>query len=303
MIISASYKTDVPALYGDWFRARRIAGSCQARNVWDGKMFQVSLRDADCSDFVFGTRNARPFEAELARTGHTRPFVVQYTVTGHPRALERSVVPPDTAIGDIRRISRQFGERAVVWRYDPVVLTDATPAAWHIENTGHLASELAGTVDEVVVSFAQIYRKTRRNLDRAQQETGNAWRDSSGDEKRDLLARLGDITKAQSLSLTVCAQPELAGDRLQPARCIDTERLNHVARDLGHAPVTARTKGARPGCLCAESRDIGAYETCSHGCVYCYAVANPDRAKAAHREHDFNAPGLAGARMQESIDA
>lgn len=75
-IISASYKTDIPAFFGDWFRARRIAGSCEVRNAWNGKTFRVSLRDADCSGFVFWTRNAAPFAAELARTAETRPFVV-----------------------------------------------------------------------------------------------------------------------------------------------------------------------------------------------------------------------------------
>ena len=286
-IISASYKTDIPAFYGDWFRARRIAGSCEVRNAWNGKTFQVSLRDEDCSGFVFWTRNARPFRAELARTARTHPFMVQYTVTGYPRALERSVVAETSAIEEIDYISNGYGKRTVVWRYDPVLITDATPAAWHIENFTRLAGALAASVGEVVVSFAQIYRKTRRNLDHAAQRTGNDWCDPGDAVKQDLLARLDDIARQNGLRLTLCAQPALERG-LTPAQCIDAARLDDVANAMGHASVSARPKGARPGCLCAESRDIGGYETCPHGCVYCYAVGNADRARQTHKAHDPN---------------
>jgi len=290
-IISASYKTDIPAFYGDWFRARRMAGSCAVRNAWNGKTFQVSLRDEDCSGFIFWTRNAKPFHSELDRTARTHPFMVQYTVTGYPRSLERSVVAADAGIADIRAISGLYGEKSVVWRYDPVVITDATPAAWHIENFARIAGALADSVDEVVVSFARIYRKTRRNLDRAAHETGNAWTDPGDDAKRDLLARLNEIAQQSGLTLSLCAQPALE-DGLIAARCIDAARLDAVARAMGHAPVTGRipasNRAPRAGCLCAHSRDIGSYETCPHGCVYCYAVGNPDRAKQTHKAHDRN---------------
>lgn len=294
-IISASYKTDIPAFYGEWFRARRMAGSCEVRNAWNGKTFRVSLRDEDCSGFVFWTRNAKPFLAELHRTAQTHPFVVQYTVTGYPRSLERSVVPASAAISNIRDISNHYGSKSIVWRYDPLVITDATPPAWHIDNFTRLAGALAGSVDEVVVSFAQIYRKTRRSLDRATRETGNAWRDPDDAAKRKLLARLNEIARQSGLTLSLCAQPALATDQeggLTAARCIDAARLDSVAKSMGHASVSAPTKGARPGCLCSESRDIGGYETCPHGCVYCYAVGNPDKVRQTHKAHDPNAAML-----------
>lgn len=100
-IIFASYKTDIPAFCGDWFRARRMAGSCDVRNAWNGKTFRASLRDEDCDGFVFWTRNDRPFRDELDRTVKTHPFMVQYTVTGYPRSLERAVVTTDNAVTDI----------------------------------------------------------------------------------------------------------------------------------------------------------------------------------------------------------
>ncbi len=293
MIISASYKTDIPAFYGAWFRARREAGFCTVRNVWNNRDFRVSLRDEDCSAFVFWTRNSRPFRDELERTARTHPFTIQYTLTGYPRWLERAVPQPADAIDDIREIARNFGPHAAVWRYDPVLVSDDTPEGWHAENARHIAGALAGSVDEMVVSFAQIYRKTARNLAVAAERQSVGWRAPDADAKRDLLESLRDIAGEHAMKLTVCTQPEVADGVAEAARCIDTVRLNRMAAHLGHPPVTARTKGPRPGCMCAESRDIGSYETCPHGCVYCYAVSRPDVTRRNQRMHVPSAETLA----------
>ena len=62
--------------------------------------------------------------------------------------------------------------------------------------------------------------------------------------------------------------------------------------DVAGRSITAKQKGNRPGCDCAASRDIGAYDTCPHGCVYCYAVQNRPRAQARFKAHDPDSPML-----------
>jgi len=37
---------------------------------------------------------------------------------------------------------------------------------------------------------------------------------------------------------------------------------------------------SRDGCGCVASVDIGAYDSCSHGCLYCYANRSPEGARA-----------------------
>lgn len=281
MIVSASYRTDIPAFHADWFRGRLAAGFCDVANPYGGKPYRVRLGPDSAEGFVFWTRNAAPFQ-ETLRDLHAkdRPFVVQFTVTGYPRALDAHTLRPEETTAQIREIARDFGLRAAVWRYDPIVLTDITPPAWHRENFARRAGALRGAVDECVVSFLQPYRKTARRLDAAARVHGFEWRDPEDGEKRTLLAELREIAGNEGVALTVCSQPDLAAPELPGAACIDAARLSDVA---GRA-ISARRKGNRPGCLCAESRDIGAYDSCAHGCVYCYAVSDHDRAAARVRE-------------------
>lgn len=293
MIVSASHRTDIPAFYGAWFRRRLDAGFAQAANPFGGKPSTVPLGPADVDGFVFWTRNAGPFLPILAEV-HRRgfPFVVQHTLTGYPRGLDRFVPAAARILPVLERIAGEYGADALVWRYDPVVLSDATPAAFHRENFARLAGALAGTVNEVVFSFVHPYAKTRRNLAEAGKRAGFAWRDPPDGEKRDLLAELGRTAESFGMRPMVCAQPGLLGASLSPARCVDAGRLSRVAAGLGQAAVRAPEQGNREGCACHRSRDIGAYETCPHGCAYCYAVASTARAARNYRAHRVGAVSL-----------
>lgn len=291
MIVSASYRTDVPAFYGEWFRRRLAAGWAAVANPYGGDSYRVDLTSDRTEGFVFWTRNVAPFRGVLDWLhGAGRPFIVQYTVTGYPRALESSVIEPASACGQIHGLARAFGPRVAVWRYDPLLATDLTPQDWHLRNFTALARALAGAVDECVISWATIYRKTARNMAAAARSHGFAWRDPEPSEKRDLVARLADIAADNGIQLTLCSQPDLLIGGARAASCVDAVRLSDVAG----RPIRARRKGNRPGCECHESRDIGAYDTCPHGCVYCYAVAGRTAAKERYRMHDPDRPFLAG---------
>ena len=295
MIVSASYRTDIPAFYSDWFLHRIAAGEARFRNPFGGGTVRVSLRPEDVDGIVFWTRNFAPLLDRLTPVADRGwPFVVQFTVTGYPRLLEPSVIRAEDAAAQIAQLARRFGPRAAVWRYDPVLLSSATGADWHRATFARLATLLRGHVDEAVLSFVEPYRKTRRNLDRLARKSGLEWRLPEPEEKAALVRDLAATAGEAGMALTLCTQPALAAlaeavaGIAAPARCIDAGRLGDVAG----RPIAAPTKGNRPGCLCAASRDIGAYDTCPHGCAYCYAVADRDRAKAAHAAHDDGAEML-----------
>ena len=292
MIVSASYRTDIPAFYADWFLNRVAAGAARFRNPFGGGIVTVSLRAEDVSGIVFWTRNFAPLMDRLAPVEERNwPFVVQFTVTGYPRPLEPSTIRAEDAAAQIAEIARRFGPRAAVWRYDPVLLSSAIGPDWHRATFARLAAMLRGHVDEAVLSFVEPYRKTRRNLDRLARRAGIDWRLPEPDEKAALVGDLAAIAGDAGMALTLCTQPALAAlvpGIAAPAHCIDAGRLGDVAG----RPVIAPVKGNRPGCLCAASRDIGAYDTCPHGCTYCYAVADRSRAKAAYAAQDAGAEML-----------
>jgi len=293
VIVSASYRTDIPAFYAGWFLARLRVGYCRVVNPYGGATYEVSLAPGEVDGFVFWTRNMRPLMAELDAVRRLAPFVVQFTVTGYPRELESSVIAPEDGIAQLRELRNRWGPRVAVWRYDPVVFAAGLDAEAHLAGFGALARALAEVVDEVALSVVHPYRKTRRKLDRAAERHGFAWQDPPAEEKRELLRRLGEIAAEHGIAPTLCSQPELLVPGLGEARCIDAERLADVAQ----RPVAARESGNRPGCRCALSRDIGAYDTCPHGCVYCYAVADRDRAVKNFRAHDPAADCLLGSRQ------
>ncbi len=282
MIVSASYRTDIPAFYTPWFRRRLAAGFCRVANPYGGAPYEVSLRPGEAAGFVLWTRNLKPLLPHLPEVAARAPFFVQFTLTNYPRALEAAVIDSEAALAQIRQLRRRWGLRAVVWRYDPVVISSLTTPDWHLANFARLALMLEGQVDEVVISFAAIYRKTRRNLDAAGRRHGFSWHDPEEEEKRMLAARLVALAGEHRMRLTLCSQPHYRSAGAEEARCIDAARLSDIA---GRA-ILAPEKGNRPGCRCARSRDIGAYDTCPHGCTYCYAVADRDRALQRLRAHD-----------------
>jgi len=289
VIVSASYRTDIPAFYAEWFLRRLDEGFALVRNPYSAQMYRVDLRPQRVTGFVFWTRNFGPLLERLDRLrAFGRPFVVQFTITDYPRQIEPAVIPAEKAVAQMHRLAREVHPLCPVWRYDPVLFTSLTPTEFHEQNFARLAAALEGATDEVVISFAQIYAKSRRNLDAAARRHGFTWTDAPDDAKRELAARLALLARRHGMRLTVCSQPEYLAPGAEEARCVDVRRLARISGE----PLEAPLKGNRPGCACHESRDIGEYDTCPHGCLYCYAVRHRRVALARYRAHDPASPSL-----------
>jgi DNA repair photolyase len=282
MLISASVRTDIPAFYGRWFISRLRAGYCTTVNPFTGVPQRVSLKPDDVDGFVFWTKNATPFLSALELVKSLGiPFVVQYTITGYPRILEKSVPNIKVNVENIRHISEKYGPNSVVWRYDPIILSTATPPKYHLEVFSYLAMKLSSYVNEVTVSFVNAYRKTIRRLNLLGKAQGITWWLPEKLEAQHILKQMAQIAAAFGYKLTVCAQPQLFVEGTWPARCVDSDRFS----ELAGRRIDAKRHGNRPGCLCDYAIDIGRYETCVHGCVYCYAVSNEVKAKMEFRMH------------------
>lgn len=291
------------------------AGSCRVVNPFSGRSYLVPLKPEDVLAVVFWTRNPvplMPYLAELEDRGI--PYYFQFTITPYGRAFEPGVPPAGRAMDAARRLAERIGPDLVVWRYDPIVETTITPWSWHIERFGRMAEELRGTVRRCVFSFMNLYRRTRLRMDELAVRHGFEYRflairpreiplSSCGlpyelEEMKERSRQLAAIAAAERIRLEACCCPELIDPAagVAGARCVDPD-LIALARKQ---PVALEPRPTRPGCGCVESRDIGAYETCTHGCgaSYCYAVQYPEKARRNRRLHDPEQDMLGPAEKQ-----
>jgi hypothetical protein len=291
MIISASSRTDIPAFYGEWFRNRLDAGYCLSVNPFNGDAYRIGLSRGEVDGFFFWTKNIGPFLPQLD-TLSTRgyPFAIHYTINGFPRVLEPSIISADRSIGHMHFIAKTYGPRAAIWRYDPIILTSITDFDFHRRNFARLARALAGAVDEVYVAYAHYaYRKTRRKMNLAAREVGFRWEDPEDERKREFLLELNEIAAENGIKLLLCGQAQYLSPGIREASCIDASRLSEISGRF----VKSKTPGHRGDhCACNYSRDIGAYDTCLHGCTYCYAVNDFRHARRVYRDHDPKAEWL-----------
>lgn len=310
-VVSVSRRTDIPALYWPWFRGRLEAGYCHVVNPFNARqVYRVSLLPQDVIAFVFWTRFAGSLvrdAAVLAQRGYS--FVVLHTLTGYPPLLEPNAPRFETAVRTLVELSAATSPERVVWRYDPIILSTRTPAAYHVERFAEIAGRLAGAVRRVIISFYDTYEHSQRRLARLTRATDVSFAPGTLAQRASLARQLAQIASAHGMSLATCAEPELAQAGLEPGRCVDPALLQSVRPDL---ELHLRRAPTRAGCGCAESVDIGAYDTCTFACAYCYAVRSAPRATLRHREHDphdsllWRPPDLRGVDLDdpsvESVD-
>ena len=287
MIISASRRTDIPCWYAEWFRNRLDAGFCTVPNPFNSKLIsRVSLAREDVDAFVFWTRDPRPFEGVIeVLEARGYPSVFLFTLMANPAFLEPKALALQDRIGAFRALADRIGGNRIAWRYDPIVLSDRTPASFHRETFVSLARALEGCTDRVIVSLMDPYRKTIRNLRRLGPDDLLLLSAREASEAApSLLESLAAIARKAGMTLTACAEPlSMRGSSILPARCVDAHWLN----DLFSLGLTHRKdRGQRRECGCAASRDIGVHGTCPGGCLYCYATGSPEAGARRHREHD-----------------
>lgn len=282
-IISVSRRTDVPAFYGDWFMERVREGFAGVVHPFGGKRHLVSLRPEDVTCFVFWTKDLTPFVQRLDaldRLGYR--FYFNYTVTGVPSVFE-SHVDKAAALRTLKQLSKRYSPKYINWRFDPIVLSSICDGDFYLTEFERLASELEGLVERCHFSFVMPYRKVDRNFRELEQALGVQVIQESEERRIELAGRLVSIAQSHGIQMYSCCGEYLIGDRVHKAHCIDGSLIEQLFYPQGLAWTE---KPTRPGCGCTESIDIGTYDTCPHGCVYCYANANKAVARQAFESHD-----------------
>lgn len=279
-IISASRRTDIPAFYMPWFMSRLRAGSAAYPNPFSGQLHTVSLRQEDVHSIVFWSKFYGPFLRhipELEASGY--PYICHYTITGAPRALEPLVPRWERTVAVFQQLAALMGPRRMLWRFDPIVITSELTPDYYREKFRVLAGVLQGYTERCYLSFATFYSKVQRNFVSA----GLSPLEPTLETKRTLLAELAEIAAEKRITLYACCQAMLLNNTIHPARCVDSELLAELFPDR---TLRVQQRPTRSGCGCAASRDVGVYNTCGYGCVYCYANLNHDAARSNMRSHD-----------------
>ncbi len=290
-IISASRRTDIPAFFSPWLMRRLQAGYCEWVQPFNGRMQKVSLLPEDCLALAFWTRNPGPLLPHLPairKLGHACYF--HFTINGYAKSLESHNPPVEVAVDKARELAEVLGPDAVCWRYDPIILSSQTPVDYHRQRFAELAKSLQGVTRHCTLSFLDMYGKTKRNMQRLEREQGLQVQAPDLPAQRALTHELRDIAQAHGMQLFSCCEDGLVGDGVQKSRCIDLARVMLVrGQQLGESSPPAHKLKARPtrqDCGCVQSVDIGAYDTCRFGCVYCYATNSRQAAAKRAAEHD-----------------
>lgn len=304
VIVSASRSTDIPAFFADWFFRRLEQGYSLWRNPFSGKTACVSY--AHTRFIVFWSKNPRPLLkhlGELERRGIG--CYVQYTLNDYRvEGFERHVPEVEERLDTFFALSERLGRDGVIWRNDPLLLTDRLGLDGLLKKAERLGDALCGHTEKLVFSFADITPRVAANLKRE----GVRWQSWTRERMEEYAAALARLNRKWGFTLATCAESvDLERFGIAHNRCVDDEliiRRAHIDKELmkhlgvrierepalcpetlpegalrlGSGLYALRTrklldKGQREHCGCIPSKDIGEYSTCRHLCAYCYANA------------------------------
>jgi len=253
---------------------------------------RVSLRPEDVDLIVFWTRNPEKLMSSLmALDSLGYRYYFQYTVTSYPRSIEKSVPTTQRAIQTFIALSKLIGPRKVIWRYDPILISNVSTVEEHKRIFKKIAESLAGHTENVVISFVDIYKRVSANLTRVQEVTVDRKFEQSS-ALFELTAYMAAVANHYGMSVQSCAEEvDLEPYGVKHGKCIDDQLI----RSLFSISVSGKKdKGQRSPCGCVESIDIGQYDTCLHGCQYCYATTNQPLATRNFEKHNPLSPFLIG---------
>ncbi|PWM47414.1 MAG: DUF1848 domain-containing protein [Clostridiales bacterium] len=284
MILSASRRTDIPCYYSEWFMNRIRAGYVLTRNPMNHKQLSRLSLSPDIVDcIVFWTKdvaNIIPHLDELDSRGYKYYF--QFTLTPYSQDLEPNLRPKFEIEDTFIELSKRIGKDKVVWRYDPIILNDNLNIEYHKCHFYRLCEKLSPYTDTVTISFVDMYAKIKTPLIRS----------LTDEEKSEISEFIGKTAKEFGLRAVACCEnDDLSLYGIDRASCIDKNRIEKICDCRLDVK---EDKNQRNGCGCVESVDIGAYNTCLNGCVYCYANDKFSSVKRRHDTHDPQSELLVG---------
>ena len=290
MIISASRRTDIPALYSEWFMNRLAEGHFlipNPRNPNRLSRIDVSPENVDC--IAFWTKNPIPMLDKLGQMDAMGyPSYIQFTLTPYEKAVEPGLPAKSELLQAFVDLSKQIGAVRSVWRYDPIIIDARHSVEWHIGQFAQMCKRLHTYTQRCVISFVDPYKSL-----------GNSFAALTRAEMTGIASAFSAISAKYGIVIYTCAEEiDLSHYGIQHGACIDQRLIGQIINRCISAKSDANQRTA---CCCIESVDIGAYDTCPHGCSYCYATSGMKTVMRRVAAHDPHAPMLTGYPNGEEV--
>lgn len=314
VIVSASRSTDIPAFYSDWFLNRLKAGYSAWTNPFNGVRSFVSYQNTRL--IVFWSKNPKHLLDKdglldyLANQGIN--CYVQFTLNDYvAEKLECGVPPVEERIKTFKALVDKLGKGKVIWRFDPLILTDKISVDDLLLKVKNIGDQLKGYTEKLVFSYADIaiYKKVKANLE----DNHINYREFNECDMIKFASGLQELNRDWGFTLATCGEKiDIEKYGIIHNKCIDddlmikyfsndTKLMEHLGIEIMEADLFSgepkiikkknnKDKGQRHFCGCIASKDIGEYNTCAHLCEYCYANNSKEAALhnlMTHRNNPF----------------
>lgn len=290
MIISASRRTDIPAFYSEWFMNRLAEGYALIPNPRNpNRLGRVKLTPENVDCIAFWTKNPVPmFERFSLLDSMGYSYYMQFTLTAYDNTIETNLPPKAELLQAFIEMSKQIGACRSIWRYDPVIIDIKHPIEWHTEHFTAMCERLQSYTERCIISFVDPYKSLN-----------NRYRALTNGEMIAIASGFAKIADKYGIILYTCAEEiELSQYGIKHGSCIDQQLIEKI---IGSRIAARNDTNQRAACRCIESVDIGAYDTCSHGCAYCYATSSTKTVLRRMGAHDPHSPMIAGHPKGDEI--
>ncbi len=295
MIISATRRCDIPSYYGEWFVNRLREGYVLIQNPYNSNRYSKAFLTREAVDIiVFWTKNPKPFLQYLPKIDEMGYlYYFQFTLTPYGRETEKGLPDKEDLIDTFIALSKCIGKERVVWRYDPIIISDIYTIDYHAERFTYMAEKLSNYTDRCVISFVDSYKNV------ASRTGKNLAYNMTKENVLTLAEIFSKIAREHNIEIFTCAEEiDLSRFGILHGSCIDKALIEQI---LGQNINVRKDKNQRKECACVESIDIGTYDCCANGCVYCYALTSEKAALSNIARHNPNSPVLIGDVKHNAI--